>query len=191
MTARAALIAVLVSSSVIGVLAADWPGYLGPKRDGTSTQKGLLRAWPKEGPKVLWTVPLGVGFGGPAVSGGKVYLLDGTTKSATSCRCLDFANGKELWSFAYDAPGTFMYPGSRTTPTVDGEMVYTCGPLGDLYAHQHDARTSPSGTRTSGRTSAAAATAEVGDHAEPARLPQPASSWRRRRPRRAWWPTTS
>jgi outer membrane protein assembly factor BamB len=46
----------------------------------------------------------------------------------------DLATGKELWSFAYDAPGTFMFPGSRTSPTVDGEMVYTCGPMGDLYA---------------------------------------------------------
>jgi outer membrane protein assembly factor BamB len=47
---------------------------------------------------------------------------------------LDLSSGKELWTFAYDAPGEFMFPGSRTTPTVDGEHVYTSGPLGDLYA---------------------------------------------------------
>ena len=28
----------------------------------------------------------------------------------------------------------FMFPGSRTTPTVDGDRVYTSGPLGDLHA---------------------------------------------------------
>lgn len=134
MKARAGLIALLVTVSVAYAVAADWPGYLGPKRDGTSAEKGLLRTWPKEGPKVLWTVPVGIGYGGPAVSGGKVYLLDRDDTVGDKLRCLDFATGKELWSFAYDAPGTFDHPGSRTTPTVDGNNVYVFGPLGDLYA---------------------------------------------------------
>lgn len=55
---------------------ADWPQYYGPHRDSTSAEKGILRTWPAEGPQVLWTAPLGIGFGGPAVSAGKVYLLD-------------------------------------------------------------------------------------------------------------------
>ena len=53
MKARAELIALLVTLSVAYVFAADWPAYLGPRRDGTSVEKGLLRTWPKEGPKVL------------------------------------------------------------------------------------------------------------------------------------------
>ena len=76
---------------------------------------------------------MGIGFGGPAVSGGKVYLLDRDDNVGDKLRVLDLATGKELWSFAYDAPGSFMFPGSRTTPTVDGDRVYTSGPLGDLY----------------------------------------------------------
>jgi outer membrane protein assembly factor BamB len=131
---KPALIALLVTLSAVCAPAEDWPGYLGPRRDGTSPQKGLLRTWPSEGPKVLWTVPLGVGFGGPAVSGGKVYLLDRDEKVGDTLRVFDFSTGKELWSFAYDAPASFMFPGSRATPTVDGDLVYTCGPLGDLYA---------------------------------------------------------
>jgi len=130
---KAALVALLVTLFVVGTLAADWPGYLGPKRDGTSSEKGLLRAWPKEGPKVLWTTPVGAGYGGPAISGGKVYLLDRDDKVGDNLRSLDFATGKELWTFAYDAPGRFDHPGSRTTPTVDGNNVYSLGPLGDLY----------------------------------------------------------
>jgi outer membrane protein assembly factor BamB len=93
----------------------------------------LLRTWPKEGPKVLWTVPIGIGYGGPAISGGKVYLLDRDDKVGDKLRCFDLSNGTELWSFAYDAPGSFHHPGSRSTPAVDGNNVYTCGPLGDLY----------------------------------------------------------
>lgn len=134
MKARAELIALLVTLSVTGPFAADWPGYLGPKRDGTSAEKGLLRTWPAGGPKVLWTAPVGIGYGGPAVSGGQVYLLDRDDTVGDRLRCLDLANGKELWSFAYNAPGKFDHPGSRTTPTVDGTNVYTFGPLGDLYS---------------------------------------------------------
>jgi hypothetical protein len=133
MKGKAALIALLVTLSVVSTLAADWPWIYGPRRNSTSDQKGLLRSWPKEGPKVLWTAPVGVGFGGPAVSGGKVYLLDRDEKVGDTLRCFDLASGKELWSFAYDSPGGFMFSGSRTTPTVDGDNVYTCGPLGDLY----------------------------------------------------------
>ncbi len=133
MKIKTKLVALIVISSAACVLAADWPGYFGPKRDGTSMEKGILRTWPKEGPKVLWTTPMGIGYGGAAVSGGKVYLLDRDDKVGDKIRCLDLASGKELWNFAYGALGRFDHPGSRTTPTVDGDNVYTCGPLGDLY----------------------------------------------------------
>jgi outer membrane protein assembly factor BamB len=133
MKAKVKLITAIVTLSVACAFAADWPGYLGPRRDSTSTEKGLLRSWPKEGPKVLWTVPVGIGYGGPAVSGGKVYLLDRDDKVGDNLRCLDLSSGKELWNSAYDAAGSFNHPGSRSTPTVDGNNVYTCGPLGDLY----------------------------------------------------------
>jgi outer membrane protein assembly factor BamB len=134
MTTKARLIALMVTLSVVSVFAQDWQQYYGPKRDSTSTEKGLLRTWPKEGPRVLWTVPLGPGFGGPAVSRGRVYLLDRDEKVGDTLRVYDFATGKELWSFGYDAPGSFMWAGSRTTPTVEGNRVYTFGPLGDLYS---------------------------------------------------------
>jgi outer membrane protein assembly factor BamB len=127
------LITVIISLSIACAFAADWPGYLGPKRDSTSVEKGLLRIWPKEGPKVLWTASVGIGYGGPAVSGGKVYLLDRDDKVGDNLRCFNLSNGTELWSFAYSAPGRFDHPGSRSTPIVDGDNAYTCGPLGDLY----------------------------------------------------------
>jgi hypothetical protein len=123
----------MVALSVTGASASDWPWAYGPRRDSTSDEKGLLRSWPEAGPQVLWTVPVGAGFGGPAVSDGKVYLLDRDEKVGDKLRVLDLASGKELWSFAYEAPGGFMFAGSRTMPTIDGEYVYTSGPLGDLY----------------------------------------------------------
>jgi outer membrane protein assembly factor BamB len=130
---RAKLVAGMVALSVTCTFAADWPWIYGPKRDHTSDQKGLLRTWPKEGPKVLWTAPVGVGFGGPAVKDGQVYLLDRDEKVGDNLRVFELASGKELWNFAYGAPGSFMFAGSRTTPTLDGDHVYTVGPLGDLH----------------------------------------------------------
>lgn len=113
--------------------ASDWPQYLGPYRNSVSDQKGLLRSWPTNGPEVLWTVSVGRGFGGPVVKDGKVYLLDRDDKVGDNLRCLDLATGKELWHFAYEAPGSVQFPGSRSVPTVDGNRVYSCGPFGHLY----------------------------------------------------------
>jgi outer membrane protein assembly factor BamB len=130
----AKLTTVLVALAASSALAADWPAIYGPTGNSKSIQKDLLRSWPETGPKQLWTVPMSVGFGGAAVSSGKVYVLDRDEKVGDTLRVLDLGSGKELWRFAYAAPGEFMFPGSRTTPTVDGELVYTSGPLGDLYA---------------------------------------------------------
>ena len=69
------MIGILIICTV-SVLAQDWPQYLGPNRDSTSPQTGLLRTWPENGPEVLWTVPVGRGYGGPVVKDSKVYLLD-------------------------------------------------------------------------------------------------------------------
>lgn len=114
-------------------MAADWPQYLGPQRNSTSAETGLLRTWPQAGPEVLWTVDVGRGYGGPAIKVGKVYLLDRNDEVGEALRCFNLADGQELWSFAYDAPGTVMFPGSRTVPTIDGEYIYTCGHNGDLH----------------------------------------------------------
>ncbi len=122
--------------SMIGVessLAADWPQYLGPTRNSTSAEKGLLRSWPEKGPEVLWSVAVGKGYGGPVVKDGKVYLLDRDEKIGDNLRCFDLSSGKELWNFSYDAPGRVPFPGSRSVPAVDGDHVYSCGQNGDLY----------------------------------------------------------
>ncbi len=133
MRARIPAVLVLMALSAVVASGQQWPGYYGPNRDGTSPEKGILRTWPKEGPKVLWTVPVGKGYAGPAIAGGKVYLLDRDDSGNDNLRCLEFATGKEIWNFAYPAPGKFDHNGSRTTPAVEGNYVYTCGPLGDVY----------------------------------------------------------
>ena len=123
----------ILFACISNVCAQDWPQYLGPNRNSTSPQKGILRSWPASGPEVLWTTNVGPGFGGPVIKDGKVYLLDRDDKTGDIMRCFDFNNGKELWSYSYDAPGSVSYPGSRSVPAIDGNRVYSCGPYGDLY----------------------------------------------------------
>jgi outer membrane protein assembly factor BamB len=113
--------------------AGDWHQFMGPNGDGTSPEKGLLRAFPADGPKVLWTVPLGPGYGGPAVRDGKVYLLDRVERQKDVLRCLELNTGREIWNFEYDAPGPIDHEGSRGTPAVSEKHVFTIGPFGHLH----------------------------------------------------------
>jgi outer membrane protein assembly factor BamB len=124
---------VILTIVLVNISAQDWSQFLGPERNSTSPQKNLLRSWPEGGPEVLWTVDLGIGYGGPVVKDGKVYLLDRDDKVGDKLRCFDLNTGEELWKFEYDAPGSVMFPGSRSVPIVDDKYVYSCGPYGDLY----------------------------------------------------------
>jgi len=123
--------AVIATASIS--LAADWPQFLGPERNSTSPEKGILRSWPAGGPEILWTVPVGRGYGGPVVKDGEVYVLDRNDAVGDELRAFSLADGKPLWSFAYPAPGSVMFPGSRSVPTVDGNHVYSCGQQGELH----------------------------------------------------------
>lgn len=111
---------------------ADWPQFQGPNRDGSSPETGLLRTWPAEGPKVLWPLKLGAGYGAPSVRDGEVYVLDRVEDKQDVLRCLALDTGKELWTYAYDAPGDVSHNGSRTAPTVDAQYVFSVGMLGDF-----------------------------------------------------------
>jgi outer membrane protein assembly factor BamB len=116
--------------------AADWPRLGGPAGTGVSPETGLSRAWPAEGPRVLWTVPLGEGFAGPAVVEGQVCLLDRVDDRQDVLRCLDLSTGRPVWTLSYDAPGKLPYNGSRNIPTIEGQFLFVVGPLGDFYGVQ-------------------------------------------------------
>ena len=127
------LTAAMVAATCATGFAAEWPQFLGPTRNAVSPEKGLLDRWPAEGPKVLWTADLGLGFGAAAVVDDEIYLLD-RGDDQDIFRVLDLKTGQEKWKHAYDAAGRASHPGSRSTPTVDGDMVYTVGSFGDVYA---------------------------------------------------------
>ena len=112
---------------------ADWPQFMGPNRDGVSTETGLGHSFPAGGPPALWTVPLGPGFGGAAIYKGEVFVMDRVGDAQDVLLCLDFATGKEKWRCAYDAPGALRsFPGTRCTPAVNDRFVLVTGPVGHM-----------------------------------------------------------
>ena len=117
----------------ISFAAADWPNFLGPNRNGISSEVDLVRNWSEAGPKVLWTLAVGEGFGGAAVRDGEVYILDRTAEEQDVMRCFSLKTGVELWRFSNDVPGRLPYPGSRGVPTVDERAVYGISGFGHVY----------------------------------------------------------
>ena len=116
---------IVFAFGAVPIQAADWPQWRGPDRNDVSTETGLLKTWPKEGPKLLWTFrDAGAGYSGPAVVGSTLYTMgaDGKTEFVYA---LDTKTLKKMWSAAVgpvfrDGHGN----GPRATPTVDGDHVY-------------------------------------------------------------------
>src|SRR3989337_948956 len=106
---------------------AEWPQYRGMNRDGVSKETGLSKTWGAEGPRVIWKVPLGEGYSGMSVVNGRICTMDAQNGNEYVV-CFDAVTGKEIWRSRSDA--TFINDqgnGPRSTPTVDGEMIYTFG----------------------------------------------------------------
>ncbi len=113
--------------------AADWPQFQGPDRNGISPEENVARVWPESGPQLLWSLPLGAGFGGPAIRDGEVFVLDRELDLRDILRVFDLETGEEKWQYKHDAPGSASYGGSRTTPTVTENYIYTVGMTGMFY----------------------------------------------------------
>jgi outer membrane protein assembly factor BamB len=115
------------------VLAADWATWLGPNRDGKSTETGLLKSWPEGGPKSVWKVKdLGEGYSSMAVVGNRIFT-QGQEGDQQFVLALDTASGKQVWktptgkAFSSDQGG-----GPRGMPTVDGNRLYALASDGTL-----------------------------------------------------------
>jgi outer membrane protein assembly factor BamB len=128
----------------------DWPQWLGPRRDSVWRETGILDKFPPGGPKLLWRTPLGAGYTGPAVAGGKVFVMDRIPASGSKVNtssfapaggpgtervlCLDAQSGRILWKHEYECRYRIMYPlGPRCTPTVHEGKVYSLGAMGNLF----------------------------------------------------------
>ncbi len=115
--------------------AADWPGFLGPDRDGNSPDSGLLKQWPADGPPLLWKVDdIGPGWSSMAVVDGNIYTT-GNSGDNQMLICLD-SSGKSKWRIKQGPECEHRgYSGARSTPTIDGDRIYVTGGNGLVTCH--------------------------------------------------------
>lgn len=127
-------VAAVLSAAQAGL--AQWPGWGGKNRDFVSDAKDLASAWPADGPKKVWSRPLGAGYSSIAADGGQLYTMyrEGDDEILVA---LDAATGKNVWEYKYAAPvPKGMDPqfgkGPNATPQVHDGKIYTFGVGGVL-----------------------------------------------------------
>ena len=115
--------------SCLLLVANDWPQLLGPNRNGyieDSDFKGKINI------SELWSMPVGEGFGGAAISKGLAYILDREDDDSDIIKCIELKSGKVKWRYEYKSEARFGFNGSRSIPSVDDKNVYTVGVLGHI-----------------------------------------------------------
>ncbi len=119
--------ALFFSLLVTSAHADNWPGWRGPRGDGTSTEKNVPIKWSGTD-NVVWKVPLpGVGHASPIVWEDRVFVVTNIDEARTLI-CLDRVTGKTLWSrTVLEAPPERIHrlnSRASSTPVTDGQRVY-------------------------------------------------------------------
>jgi len=105
--------------------------WRGPNRSGVYNETGLLKHWPAEGPELLWAIDsIGRGYGSPVFTTDQLFI-NGETDSTSYLYAYNL-QGKLLWKTACGQEWVKNFPGSRSTPTVVGDLVYVCSGKGDI-----------------------------------------------------------
>jgi len=108
--------------------------FHGPDGNNRSQETGLLTAWSPGGPKLLWKIDsIGEGVSGYSsvtIQNGRLFT-SGNRGGRSTVYCFDL-DGTLLWQADNGPAWTRSFPGTRSTPTVDGDFVYDLSPLGEL-----------------------------------------------------------
>jgi outer membrane protein assembly factor BamB len=115
--------------------ASDWPAFLGPTADSKSSEVGIMKKWPSQGPPLVWKLELGTGYGAPTVAAGRLFQFDRTADEARA-RAVEAMSGKLLWEFKYPSDFEDLYGydnGPRCSPIIDEDRVYLFGAEGMLH----------------------------------------------------------
>lgn len=123
------LLVVVVSMARSPVVGEEWPGWRGPRGDGTSLETVVPTKW-SSSDNVAWKTPLpGLGHSSPIIWGDRVFLTTAVVETKDRILlCLDRTNGKILWQeTVINAPLEAKNPENSyasSTPVTDGETVY-------------------------------------------------------------------
>lgn len=116
--------------ATLAASAEDWPKWRGPRGDGISREP-LPDALPAGGLKQLWAADVGLGFSSPIAAGGRVYLFS-MNEEKEVLTCFDAHSGRIIWNVEGGPGWRSSYSGTRATPAIDGQRIYTFGGHGDL-----------------------------------------------------------
>lgn len=130
----------LTVSAMFAATSGSWPTFRGADRSAVSSETGLLQSWPEGGPKLLYEIKgAGRGYSSLAIAGGRIYTLGDAPSTASDddeyLVCFDEATKKQLWKTKTGPAwneGQPSWQSSRSTPTVDGDLVYALTPSGVL-----------------------------------------------------------
>ncbi len=122
---------VFLTHSAQNLHAGDWPGLLGPNRDGHSQDNALPIASSSEKGAIKWTLPAGDGYAGAAIAQGQVVLYDRDNRE-DRVRCIELESGKLVWEQRFISEyrgGIDSDTGPRCVPTIlsDRIVVYSAG----------------------------------------------------------------
>lgn len=131
-----------------------WLQFGGPTRDFKLSGTGIAKSWPSSGPKTLWARELGDGYSS-IVSDGRVLitmyrpvrrvaamvtsLFAAAEPEPEAVIALDALTGKTLWEHRYPSPALPKMnmdkgPGPHSTPLIVGDLVYSVGTTGRMFA---------------------------------------------------------
>jgi outer membrane protein assembly factor BamB len=124
----------LINFIALPCFAEDWPRFLGPRGDNTSTETGLLEKFPTNGVPIVWERKIGAGYSAPSVLGGHV-VLHHRVGGEEIVEGFDALNGKSVWRYGYSSSYVDPYGynnGPRCTPLLTSNRCYTFGAEGKL-----------------------------------------------------------
>jgi len=121
---------------------ADWPQWRGPSRDGHAAPQSLLQQWSPGGPATKWEFRgAGIGYSTFAIVDDRLYTMGSKGHDCLTI-CVDTKTGGLIWETitsrsAVETDYSHGWGGGpRSTPTVDGEFVYSLSDVGVLACLQ-------------------------------------------------------
>lgn len=155
-TLNAAVLLLLSSTILLGIPAPQtahkaapqltgWPGWGGPRHNFTSDAKGLANAWPPDGPRRLWSRPLGEGHSSIIGEGGRLYTMyrpstgiRNTWKAEEVVIAFDATSGKTIWEYRYptslDTMNFSRGAGPHSTPLLAGNRLFAASTDKQFFA---------------------------------------------------------
>jgi outer membrane protein assembly factor BamB len=136
---NASVVLICLFASASRLPADDWPQWRGPGRDGVWNETGIVDRFTGSQISLRWRVPVGSGYSGPTVAGGRVYLTDRQTqpREAERVLCFDWQTGQKLWEHEYPCSyaGVQYTAGPRASVAVAGGRAFALGTMGHLHCY--------------------------------------------------------